>query len=135
MRYFVVLLTTAFGVGSAYSSAAQQPVTSDAAMANERARFGFMHPRCEPTQESADIVVCAHDNERYRIPLTLRGHGFDPGDLSTPSVSRERRQLLDNNSGRGIGCSGAVGPAGSVGCNLKSLIQHMEQDTRGGIHF
>jgi hypothetical protein len=110
-------------LASAAPAAAQAPAAPEPKIST---MIVYGNDACPPSTEDT-IVVCARksENERYRIPETLRG---DPNDPKNQAWA-ERATALEYAGRAGIGSCSPVGPGGSTGC-FNQLVREARADRR-----
>jgi hypothetical protein len=84
---------------------------------------------CPQPADEEEIVVCARkpENERYRVPKSLRNRDDPPTEVSWASRTEELEEA--SRPGRPGSCS-VVGSFGQTGCT-QQLIRQWYNDRRG----
>ena len=118
MKRFLVA-AAAFAAAPALAQEETRPAAPEAeAPVNQLIVYG--EDSCPPSNEE-EIIVCARlpEEERFRIPSSLRDRPDDPGNRSW----RDRAIELSYVGRSGIGSCSPVGAGGFVGCHNQLVNQ------------
>ena len=125
MKRFV-LAAAAFAAAPAVAQDESRPAAPEAeARVNQLIVYG--EDSCPPSNED-EIIVCARlpEEERFRIPSSLRGRPNDPASRSW----RDRAIELSYVGRSGIGSCSPAGAGGFVGCH-NELVNQARAERQG----
>jgi hypothetical protein len=71
-------------------AAKAQALTAEQALANYKKQTTIVQPRCAANRSSDEIIVCAENQKKYRLPPQEP----EPGNPKGEHVSAERERLL-----------------------------------------
>ena len=111
-----------------------KPAPADTSLPRQKLVTVFGTDPCPKSTDPDEIIVCSRrpDDERYRIPPTVRSDTKAPGPFEGPN----RSALLGDPSGGaggGIGSCSAVGPGGGTGCNQAMQDQYRSARKNGEV--
>ena len=67
--------------------ATQESITAEEVIANYREKVRITRSRCPERTSADEIIVCAEDNDRYRVPPDTRGRLAEGGPPPAPDVA------------------------------------------------
>jgi len=128
---FAIALVLATASGSPVMAQSMlKPAPADTSLPRQKIVEVFGTDPCPKSTDPDEIIVCSRrpDEDRYRIPPSVRS---DVQALA-PNVAN-RRYLLGDSAGGGIGSCSAVGPGGGTGCNQALQDQYRAARKRGEV--
>ena len=115
MRRLIVLAALAVAAPALGQTQLKPPASTDGTSPREKLVIVYGSEACPKSPDPNEIIVCSRrpEEERYRIPPSVRNDIGKPGDRSRKGLVAEAA----GGAGGSIGSCTPIGPGGGTGCN------------------
>ena len=111
-----LILLAALAAAPAFAQSQLKPAeSSDGTRPREKLVIVYGNDACPKSGDPNEIIVCSRhpDEERYRIPPSIRNEGVKPGSVRNGALVRGD---APGGAGGSIGSCTPIGPGGGTGC-------------------